>query len=431
MVKKTKAFRANDIRGIYPAEINAEMARTIGRVVGDKLLGRVIIGLDVRSSSPVLYEALKEGLALSGVLEVMEVGIVTTPTLYYLVSSLGLNGGIMVTASHSPAEHGGLKIMREGAAPVSGEEVWHWIEQDGLGLYVDFLRGEIIKGGRVVRIVFDCSNGSVGRVLRKIFLRNQAVEAIFINDKEDANFTAHGPDPLGDGAILELQARVVSEVADLGVIFDADGDRAFFVDENGLEITSSQALTLMGMSLPEGERVVIDQIIGGLPKRVLGEWGIEVMESRVGNIFVREKMREVDAVLGGEYSGHFYFRNFGFNDSGIFAAIQLINLLKARCESVSELLSAWPKFYGRMVNFNFIREDVPRVIEIIIAECGFAASEINRDDGVKLIFDDYFISVRASNTEDLLRLNVEAVTEEILEEVVERVTGIIEGGHGN
>ena len=337
----------------------------------------------------------------------------------------------MVTASHSPAEHGGLKIMREGAAPVSGEEVWRWIEEDGLGLYADFLRGEIIKGGRAIKVMFDCSNGSAGRILRKVFLKNHAIEAIFINDKEDANFTAHGPDPLGDGAIEELKVRVVGEAADLGVIFDADGDRAFFVDENGEEITSAQALTLMGMSLPEGERVVIDQIIGGLPKRVLGEWGIEILESRVGNIFVREKMREVDAVLGGEYSGHFYFRNFGFNDSGIFAAIQLINLLKARCESISEILGAWPKFYAKMINFEFIREEVPQVIERIIADCGFAAREINREDGVKLMFDDYFISVRASNTEDLLRLNVEAVTEEILEEVVERVSGIVEDGDGN
>lgn len=424
MVKKTRAFRANDIRGIYPVEINAEIARTIGRVVGNKLPGRIAIGLDVRSSSPVLYEALKEGLALSGVIEVIEVGIVTTPTLYYLVSSLGLACGVMVTASHSPAEHGGLKIMREGAAPVSGEEVWRWIEEDGLGLYADFLRGEIIKGGRVIKVVFDCSNGSAGRVLRKVFLKNHAIEAIFINDKEDANFTAHGPDPLGEGAIEELKARVVTEVADLGVIFDADGDRAFFVDENGEEITSAQALTLMGMSLPEGERVVIDQIIGGLPKRVLGDWGIEVVESRVGNIFVREKMREVDAVLGGEYSGHFYFRNFGFNDSGIFAAIQLINILKSRCESASELLNSWPRFYAKMVNFEFDKGDVPQVIERIIAECGFAAREINREDGVKLIFDDYFIAVRASNTEDLLRLNVEAVSEEILEEVLERVGNI-------
>jgi phosphomannomutase len=332
----------------------------------------------------------------------------------------------MVTASHSPAHHGGLKIMRDGAAPVSGEEVWRWIEEDGLGLYADFLRGEVVKGGRIIKVVFDCSNGSTGRVLKKVFLKNYAVEAVFINDKEDANFTAHGPDPLGEGAMDELKQVVIDCGADLGVIFDADGDRAFFINESGEEISSAQALTLMGMSLPAKERVVIDQIIGALPSRVLGDWEIEVLESRVGNIFVREKMREVDATLGGEYSGHFYFRNFGFNDSGIFAAIQLINLLKVRSESISDLLNSWPKFYAKMVNFEFEKDLVPQMIERIITECGFTAREINRDDGVKLIFDDYFIAVRASNTEDLLRLNVEAISEEVLEEVLERVSGLIE-----
>lgn len=286
--------------------------------------------------------------------------------------------------------------------------------------YINFLE-KFLQPERKLKAVFDCSNGSVSVVLNK-FLRQSLVEIILINNQPDGNFPAHGPDPLAENALLDLRRAVADNRADLGAVFDADGDRVFFADEKGTALTAAQTAALLGQDYPGP--VIVDLVIGRTVKDVLGKAGIELKESRVGSLFIKEAMRKNDADFGAEFSGHFYFKDFFFMDSGVLAAFKVINAV-SRMAGLNQWLAALPVYHAKMVNLALDKGVLPAKFKILENKFSREAEKISQMDGLKVEFADWWFNLRPSNTEDLVRINVEAEDEETLNRQMNYLVGFL------
>ncbi len=283
-------------------------------------------------------------------------------------------------------------------------------------LYAGFLK-KYLKPKKKMKVVFDCSNGTTGRVVKKVNVKSGKLEVILMNDTPDGNFPAHGPNPLLKGAASELEKRVKKEKADLGVIFDADGDRVFFVDNRGRFIDANEiGFALMQMFRPP---FVVSEISSWRLKRVRG-----AVVSAVGHYFFKTMMRKKKASLGLEHSGHFYFKDFSYCDSGIFAAIAVINFVSGLSGGFAGWLDALPK-YCRSGEINFSVADKKKILDRLEKAYGKKADRISRLDGLTMEFTNYWFNVRPSNTENLLRLNVEAVSPGALKKVLKEIRLII------
>src|SRR3989344_692112 len=284
---------------------------------------------------------------------------------------------------------------------------------DYLDLYVKFLK-KFLKPRALTRVVFDCSNGTTGIILKKLFQKSK-LRSILINDSPNGHFPAHGPNPMVPGALRDLQKAVKKYKADLGVIFDADGDRVFFVDDRGREASSDAIVGLLGMAARGN--VILDVRCGYLARELLVKVGRKVLDSRVGSYFFKKLMREKKVEFAGEFSAHYYFKEFFYADAGIFAAIQMINqvsALKEKNQSLSGWIDALPVYY-RSGELNFKVKDKAVVMKRIENFYKKSASRISYLDGVQMEFTnpDYWFNVRPSNTENLLRLNLEAKDKKI------------------
>jgi len=445
-MSSSKIFRANDVRGIYPSEINEQIVYEIAGSI-KKLFKTVVVGHDARLSSPSLYEAVIE--ALKGK-EVFEAGLITSPEMYFLVNELKADGGIMITASHNPKEYNGLKIMGKNAVPMSGKDVgaichsaldaessnldprvslcspeddkknkYEIAKNVYLELYVDFLKKHLnVK--KPLRIVFDASNGVAGVVLKELFKGDKNIEAIFINSEPDGNFPGHGPNPLKEGALSQLQNEVKKQKADLGIVFDGDGDRVFFVDDKGSHIDPD----IIGFILTETFKppYVATTISSWRAKKAK-----KTVISKVGHLFMKLAMRENKANAGMERSGHYYFKDFFYCDSGIFAAIQVINFLSSLDKSISEYAEGLPKYYQisetnfEMKNEKWAEEKMAQAEKLY----GKSALSVKKEDGLLVEFGspagEWWFSLRVSNSEYLLRLNMEATSKNLLDEKLEEL----------
>jgi len=444
-----KIFKAYDIRGITPDELDEESAHRIGRATA-RFIGAptLAVGRDARRSSPEMFEALVRGVNDEGV-DVVDLGLVSTPMVYYAVEVLPTGGGIMVTASHNPAQYNGFKICREHAIPIgeaSGlleiEEISAKIANEaprskrGSIRSVDMSAGyvdHVLTVGRErpkLKVAIDCGNGMAAVGLEPLLERlDLEVERLYF--EPDGTFPNHEADPLKSANLQDLVAAVRRTGADLGVAFDGDADRAVFVDEAGVPISSDLMTGLLARRQLEskpGGRVLYDLRSSRTTVEEIEAAGGVAEMSRVGHSFVKAHMREVDAIFAGELSGHFYFR---FSptlvaDDGVAAFVAVLDLLASENRPLSEIVAPLRR-YSASGEINRRVSDVESIIEDIRSEHA-NAPVVSQLDGLLVRYPDWWFNLRPSNTEPVLRLNLEADNEPLMIEKRDALLSRI-GGH--
>jgi phosphomannomutase len=444
-VLATKVFKAYDIRGIYPDELDEAGAYAIGRAYVEEFEPKSIaVGRDMRLSSPSMTEAVMRGAADSGA-DVVNVGLVGTEMAYFAVGELELEGGIMVTASHNPKEYTGMKIVRRGALPVGGDSgllevrtramsgAWHqtgrkgtirqediwpqWVER-----VLSFIDVEAINP---LCVVIDAANGMAGVMLPPV-LERLPIEAVRYFFDPDGTFPNHEPNPLLPENREFIMRKVTEEQADLGVAFDGDADRCFFVDDTGEFVPGDFVTALLAESILEkegGGKVIYDvRASRAVPETIERAGGVPLM-NRVGHAYIKHRMRKDDAVFGGEVSAHYYFRDFSQADSGVVPFLLLVELISKRGKKLSELLAPYRERFFLTGEINTPVADVPLKLQEIKER--YASGQVTHLDGISVDYDDWHFNVRPSNTEPLLRLNLEALSEELMEQKRDELLDLI------
>ncbi len=431
----TSIFRAYDIRGIYPTDLDEKAARRIGIAYGT-YMGKgkkVVVGRDIRLSSPSLLKAMLDGLLRTGV-EVTYIGTVPTPVLYFAISHYDFDGGITVSASHNPPEWNGFKMCRENAIGISagsGMEKIMEIARDAsidpkgprkeyarksvLNDYTKFL-SEKIKISRRLKVGIDSGNGAYAG-LASTMMKNIGMDTYPINDIQDGAFPSRSPEPKPD-SIMQLRNMVKEKKLDFGVAFDGDGDRAVFVDETGEAIPSDTLLAVLvnGM-LNKGDSAVHDISCSNAVEQVITAHMGQAIPVRIGRPFVKEKMEERNAVIGGELSGHIYFRDTYYSDDGLFAALKVAEILSTTDKSFSKLVDAIPKYKRYVGEVDVADKDKERVISLLKDKLS-KKGRIVAIDGIKLIDSKGWVLLRASNTTPKIKVTAEAVDTENLDRLV-------------
>lgn len=441
-------FKAYDIRGIYPDDLNEEISYRIGRAFAVLLQARqVVVGRDMRLSGPALMAEVTRGLNDQGA-DVMDIGMVSTDQYYFACATLGLPG-MMVTASHNPKAYNGFKMVRQMPYLLSGDagiqDIRQLVEMEafpaparhGQIKIKDVREAFVSKVLSIIdvsvlqrlqqplKVVVDTGNGMVGPVLKEVF-HHLPVELIGMYLEPDGNFPHHGLDPLQPENRAELQRRVVAEQADIGYAFDGDGDRFFTIDNRGEFVSGDFLTAIMGSYLLEKHpraRIIYDvRASWAVPELILAAGGTPLME-RVGHAFIKRRMADEQALFAGEVTGHYYFKDFFFADSGIVPALILLELLARRNTSLSELLQPLEAKYFITGEINSTVADPQAKIEQLARR--YTDAEQHRLDGISVLYPDWHFNVRPSNTEPLLRLNLEAKTRPEMERRRDEVLGII------
>jgi phosphomannomutase len=438
----TGIFKAYDIRGIYPQEIDETAARRIGFAFAEYLEKQnVVIGYDMRESSRPLAEAFIDGVLSHGT-NIRDIGLATTPMLYTAIIDGDFDGGAMITASHLPKEYNGIKLCREKAIPLSGDHGLPEIEK----LYKDrtellsrnahfsfevFLEQYIKDLSRFVepsaafKIGVDVGNGMGGLDSRHVFKEYPQCEFIPMYMDPDGNFPHHVPNPALPSTTEELQKRVVAEKADLGIAFDGDCDRCGFIDENGDRIPSDLIVAILSeyfLQKEPGATILYDLRASRVVPERIKELGGKPVKTRVGHSFIKQKMREVNAIFAGELSGHYYYREMGFIDSGILSMISMINLLSLKGVPVSQLVHPLQK-YAQSGEINFEVTDAQELFREL--ETHYRDGQIEHLDGLTIEYEDWWFNLRVSHTEPVVRLVMEAVEEGLLQEEKSNIMQII------
>jgi phosphomannomutase len=433
-------FKAYDVRGLYPSQLNEEMARKIGlafRTVldeGDFALGNtVVVSRDMRSHSVPLQKALIEGLRASG-LDVVDIGLATTPMSYFAVGHLKAAGGVQVTASHNPAAYNGLKFSKHEARPVSGDHGIPLIEKHVLANdlppaakeggynqaevfadYEKFLLSfvERPEGARKLKVVVDAANG-MGTIYQPI-LEKLGIDLIPLYFELDGTFPNHEANPLKMENLEDLAHAVREHQADLGVSFDGDADRSAFVDENGAPVGNDISTALIAGELlahHPGSAIVYDLRSSRAVAEHIKDKGGEPIRERVGHSFIKATLRQKNGVFGGELAGHYYFRDTFTADNALLAMIKVLNLLWKENRSFSQIVAPLLR-YAKSEETNFQVEDKQGKMDLL--EKKYADGQIDYLDGITVQYPDWWFNVRPSNTEPYLRLVAEANTPELLE----------------
>jgi phosphomannomutase len=439
-----RIFKAYDVRGVVPDELDAELVREIGAAFA-RWSGapRIAVGRDCRLSSPELAEAIAEGATGQGV-DVVDLGLASTDLLYFASGWLDVPG-IMLTASHNPKAYNGLKFCLAGAKPVGEEtglrDVRALVEQgvppgahrgsverrDLLDAYVDHVMTFVDASAmRPLTVVADTANGMGGLVVPAVMAR-LPVTLHHLFPELDGTFPNHPADPIDPENQRDLKAAVLEHRADVGLAFDGDADRVFLVDEHADDVSGSLLTALVAIAMLErepGATVVHNLICSWTVPEVIREHGGVPVRTRVGHSFIKQVMAESGAVFGGEHSGHYYFRENYRADSGLIAAVVALGELSKADRPLSELLAPLRR-YADSGEINSVVDDPRGRIEAIAAH--FADGRQDRLDGLTVEFDDWWCNVRPSNTEPLLRLNAEARTPELLAEKTAEVLALIRG----
>jgi phosphomannomutase len=446
-------FKAYDIRGVYPDSLNEDVARDIGRafVAYLGLSGsRVIVARDMRLSGEALETAFIEGVTQSGA-DVLDLGLVSTDALYFAVGHLEEPGGAMITASHNPKEYNGFKLCREDAIALSGEHGISQIrdliisgklpepaeypgsveESDITEAYAKHCLSFInTEGLRRLEIVVDAGNGMAGKMLPPIFEKLAFIEYVPMYFELDGSFPNHPPNPIEPENMKDLQERVKREGADFGVAFDGDADRCFVVDEKGETISGDILAALVAKNVLEkepGATILYSAVCSkALPELIESEGG-RAIRTKAGHSIIKPQMREYNAAFGAEHSGHFYFRDNYFADSGIIAMLTVSELVARQDSPISELLAPIDH-YVRSGEINLEVEDQEATLRKV--EERYAQRDdpkIDHLDGLTVDYGDWWFNLRPSNTEPLLRLNVEASDRETMERERDELLELIRG----
>ncbi len=438
-----KLFKAYDIRATYPKPLNEKLAWQIGYAVAEYLtreaaeaghdepmMRHIVVGRDMRKSSPSLADALKQGIKDYGA-HVIDVGMVDTPFVYFAVNHLGCCGGVMVTASHNPANYNGFKISKIGARPVgtgSGlEEVRRLaalVNREKLepaggreerrnlwdayrGHVLRFLDAALVSGAAGVKVAIDASNGMAGTMVPEVFGDVPGLRITPLNFDNSSGEFVHEPNPLVDANLQPVREAVRTVKADLGVCFDGDADRCMVVDETGTVVGCDLLAAWLAQDFLKrvpGAAIVYDlRSSKVLPETILAARGRPV-RSRVGHVFMKQQMAEQDAVFGGELSGHFYFRENFYADSGAIAFAAVASALVRGGRPVSGRIRPLRR-YVQSGEINFENEETEAALEEL--KEAYASARIDELDGVTLDLGQWWCNVRPSNTEPLLRLNLE------------------------
>jgi phosphomannomutase len=443
----SRIFKAYDVRGVVPDELNDDVARRIGSAFARWTRApRIAIGRDARLSSPSLAAALEEGANLQGA-DVVDLGLASTDLLYFASGSLELPA-VMITASHNPPQYNGLKFCLSGARPVGQDTGLADIralaeagvppaasrgvveERNLLDAYVEHVLS-FVDASRIapLTVVADTANGMGGLVVPAVFAR-LPVRLIHLFPELDGTFPNHPADPIQPENQRDLKASVLEHGAAIGLAFDGDADRVFLVDERAEGVSGSDVTALVAEAMLArypGAKIVYNLICSWAVPEIVRENGGEPIRSRVGHSFIKQVMAETGAVFGGEHSGHYYFRENYRADSGLIAAVVVLEQLSAAGRPLSELLAPLRRYFDSG-EINSRVEDQGAAVERIAS--AYASGRQDRVDGLTVEFDDWWFNVRPSNTEPLLRLNVEARTKDLLDEKTAEVLALIrdEGG---
>lgn len=439
-------FKAYDIRGIYPTDLNEQAAYLIGRafvtfVGADK----VIVGRDMRLSGPALFAEVTRGLTEQGA-EVLDIGMVSTDQYYFACAKLG-RPGMMVTASHNPKAYNGFKMVRKMPYLLSGEagiqdlrklvesEAFPTPVRKGRTLSQDFKEEFVQKVLSIIdsqavkplKVVVDTGNGMVGPILQEVYKR-LPVQLTGMYLDPDGNLPNHGLDPLQPENRAELQARVVSEGAAIGFAFDGDGDRFFAIDDRGQFIPGDFLTAILGQYLLEkypGTKILYDvRASWAVVDLIQAAGGTPLME-RVGHAFIKRRMADENAVFAGEVTGHYYFRDFFFADSGIVPSLLILEMLSKKGARMSDLLTPLEAKYFISGEINSTVADPKGVLKRLTET--YHDADQHTMDGISVTYPTWHFNVRVSNTEPLVRLNLEAKTKEEMERRRDEVLAIIRG----
>jgi phosphomannomutase len=438
-------FKAYDVRGLYRTELDEEGAYAIGRAYVEQFEPRQIaVGRDMRLSSPTMARAVIEGAADAGA-DVLDVGLVGTEMVYFAVGALELDGGIMVTASHNPKEYTGMKIVRRGALPVGGDSGLLDVRDRALAAgWREAQRGEVrdediwdrfvdrvlsfidVSALKPLKVVIDAANGMAGVMLPPVLDRLPAIEVVRCYFEPDGSFPNHEPNPLLPENREFIISKTTEEGADFGVAFDGDADRCFFVDDTGDfvpgDFTTALFAELMLGREPGGKVIYDVRASWAVPETILAAGGVPLI-NRVGHAFIKQRMREDDAVFGGEVSAHYYFRDFSQADSGTVPFLLMCELV-SRHGSLSKALDRFRDRYFLTGEINTPVADVPAKLQELEAHFG-PEGRVSHLDGLSVEADSWHFNVRPSNTEPLLRLNLEARTQEEMEAKRDEVLALI------
>ena len=438
-------FKAYDIRGVYPDQLDEETAARIGhafaRFTGSE---EIVIGRDMRTSSPQLAAAFARGAGAAGA-TILDVGEVSTDALYFASGVLELPGA-MFTASHNPPRYNGLKLCRSKAAPIGGDSGLQEIKalaaeapvaaegsekvrrEDILERYADHCRALVDPERlRPLKVAIDAGNGMAGKTVPLVFgpLPFEVVPLFF---ELDGTFPNHLANPIEPENLADLQRVVTEQDCDLGIAFDGDADRMFLVDDNARLIQGSTTTAMVAERLLRkfpGESIIYNLICSWTVPEVIRENGGNPIRTRVGHSYIKEIMAETGAIFGGEHSGHYYFRDNFRADSGMIAALIVLEALSESDRPLSEMLEPYDRYFASG-EINSEVSDQMESIERLSAE--YSDGRQDRTDGLTVEYADWWFNCRASNTEPLLRLNLEAKTQDLMEEKRDEVLALIRGG---
>jgi phosphomannomutase len=443
--------KAYDVRGRSPEQLDAELARALGVAFADETGiaggGKAVVGRDMRTSSPEIAGAIADGIRSRGA-DVVDIGLASTDMLYCASGVLDLPG-VMVTASHNPPGDNGLKMCRAGARPIGidtglramaeaaserldapVDEVAGSVESvDFLSTYVSTLIGIAPVKGRSLKVAIDAGNGMAGHTVPPVFDALRAagndIEVIPLYLELDGTFPNHEANPLDHTTLVDLQAAVREHGADIGLAFDGDADRCFVIDEKG-DVVAPSAITGLiatrALAVEPGATILYNVITSKVVPEIVAERGGSAIRTPVGHSLIKAEMARTGAVFGGEHSGHFYFRDFYLADSGMLAALHVLGALGEQDRPLSELMAEFTR-YAASGEINSRVDDVQAVIERV-AEA-YADRPQDRLDGLTVDVEDGWFNVRPSNTEPLLRLNVEGASDDVMASIRDAVLAII------
>lgn len=456
-------IKAYDVRGVVPEELDEQLAHEVGAAFATVVdattqaggPGAVVVGHDMRPSGESLVDAFTAGVTEQGC-DVIQIGLCSTDGLYFASGRLGLPGA-MFTASHNPAKYNGIKLCRVGAAPVGQDtglaDIRDMVaagdlpdvapvtgsvrQRDMLGEYAGFLRSLVdVSAIRPLRVVVDAGNGMAGYTAPAVLgtaagLPPIPVTVVPMYFELDGSFPNHEANPIDPANLVDLQERVRQVGADLGLAFDGDADRCFVVDERG-EIVSPSTLTSLiatrMLAEQPGSTIIRNLITSKGVAEIVDEHGGQVVRTRVGHSYIKAKMAETGAIFGGEHSGHFYFRDFWRADSGLLAALHVLNALGSTPPGtkLSELVSEYSRYFASGEINSTVADASAASMNVRNAFAG--GNDVDELDGLTISGDKWWFNVRPSNTEPLLRLNVEADDEQLLQAKVAEVLSVIRGG---
>jgi phosphomannomutase len=437
-------FKSYDIRGVYPETINEETVKQIGQAFVNLFnLKKVVIGVDGRNSGPALEKALVEGITIGGA-DVVRAGICSTDMVYFASGFYpDIDAGAMITASHNPKEYNGLKLILKGAKAVSGEEGLLEIrdkilkedlikgsrgKEENRDIYNDYAEKilSIIEPEKIkpLKVAIDAGNGVAGFVVEKLF-KNLSVEIVPIYFDIDGNFPNHQPSPIEEKNIEDLKKKVLESKADLGLAFDGDGDRVFLVDENGQAVSATIMTAMIAKRMLQaqpGARILYNLICGKIvPETIEANKGVPSI-TKVGHSLIKAQMRKEDGLFAGEHSGHYFFKDLYYADSGMLASLVVLELISSKNKPLSVIADEFNKYYLSGEINTEVADQEGKIKEI---KEKFSDAKISELDGVSVEYQNWWFNVRPSNTEPLLRLNVEADSQDLMEKKRDQLLEII------